>query len=53
MTVDLRRVNQLTKPMFWPLLNIEEVQEHLHGARYFIKIDLKDGYWMILADKTS
>ena len=44
-TVDAREPNNLSDVGQWPMPIMEQVQEHLAGARYFAAIDLKDGYW--------
>jgi hypothetical protein len=44
MCIDYRRVNSLTAGQHWPLPNIEDCVNALHGAKYFSTIDLKSGY---------
>ena len=44
-TVDSREANKISDTYQWPMPLMEQVQEHLHGAKYFIALDLKDGYW--------
>ena len=43
--VDLGDVNAVTKPVNFPIPNIEEILYNLGGARYFLKLDLAKGYW--------
>ena len=51
MCIDYRRVNGLTAGQHWPLPNIEDCVNALHGATYFSTIDLKSGYHqMALSD---
>ena len=51
LVVNLKKANAATFPTYWPLPNIEDVQRYLHGARYFITLDLKNGYWQIRLHK--
>ena len=53
LVVNLKRANAACEPIYWPLPTFEEIQRHLHGARYFITMDLKNGYWQIGLDSAS
>ena len=44
-TIDSREPNKLAIDGQWPMPIIEQCQEHLAGAKYFIILDMKDGYW--------
>ncbi len=45
LTIDCREPNKLAQDGQWPMPVLEQVQEHLHGAQFFIGLDLKDGYF--------
>jgi hypothetical protein len=47
MTVDVRAVNAQTEAMFWPMLMLEVVMDHLQGAKVFFVIDFFKGYWQL------
>ena len=48
MCLDYRQLNQTTIKDRTPLPNIEEMRGHLGKARFFSKMDLRDGYYNIL-----
>ena len=45
MVVNLVKPNGITTPMFWPMPSFEDIQSSLAGAKYFLTLDLKSGYW--------
>ncbi|CCE34872.1 uncharacterized protein CPUR_08811 [Claviceps purpurea 20.1] len=45
--VDYRGINKITVPIRYPIPLIPELQDHLQGARFFTKIDLKSGFNLI------
>ena len=45
--LDYRAINKITVPNRYPLPNMDELKERVRGARYFNKIDLKNGYHLI------
>ncbi|CCE34914.1 uncharacterized protein CPUR_08853 [Claviceps purpurea 20.1] len=45
--VDYRGLNKITVPVRYPIPLIQELQDHLQGALYFTKIDLKTGFNLI------
>ena len=40
---DYRRLNQITTPDWYPLPNMQDLANHLHGATVFSKLDLVKG----------
>lgn len=47
LVVNLKRANMACEPHYWPLPTFEDIQKHFEGAKYFITLDLKNGYWQI------
>ena len=45
LTIDLRPVNAATKPMCWPMPNIESEFSDMKDSRYLISIDFISVYW--------
>jgi len=45
--VDYRRLNAVTIPSRYPLPLMQELQDRVQGARYFTKMDLKNGFNLI------
>ena len=45
MCIDYRQINKVTDKNKYPLPRIEELFDQLRGARVFLKIDLRSGYY--------
>lgn len=51
--IDYRKLNKITKKDAHPLPKIEEILDHLNGARIFSTLDLLTGYHQIPMEKAS
>ena len=51
LVVNLKKANAVCEPLYWPLSTLEDLQQHLDGARYYIVLDLKNGYWQVKLDE--
>ena len=45
--IDYRGINKITVPNRYPIPNMDELKERVRGAKWFNKIDLKNGYHLI------
>ena len=50
---DYRAVNKVTTVDSHPLPRVDDLLDHLKGAKYFSKIDLKSGFWQIPMEESS
>ena len=45
--IDYRQLNNITIKNRYLLLLIEELKDRLYKAKYFTKLDLRDGYYLV------
>ena len=45
--IDYRKLNAITKKNRYPLSRIDELQDRLIGAKWFMAIDIRDAYYRI------
>lgn len=45
--IDLRKLNEATKKVVYPLPHIDDCIETLSGKRYFSSLDMASGFWQI------
>jgi len=52
---DLRALNKITKPMFWPLPTLDDVFDLLSNKnpQFFSHIDMKHAYFQVFLDEES
>jgi hypothetical protein len=51
--VDFRKLNEVIRPMVYPLPRIEDIFDTLEGSAFFTAIDLAKGFWQIALDDES
>ena len=51
--LDFRQLNLITKRQAFPMPNIAEMMDRLHGTKYFSTIDLGNAYYQVELDKES
>ena len=47
MCIDYRKLNAITKKNTYPLPIIEKLQDRLNGAKWFTKLDIREGYYRV------
>ena len=50
---DYRQINRFTKKQRFPLPKVDKILARLKGARYFVVLDLKSGYFQIPLEESS
>ena len=45
--IDFRTINSYTVPDKFPLPRIQDLLRAVRGAKYFVKLDLRAGYWQV------
>ena len=45
--IDYHGINKITIPNCYPLTNMDELKDRVRGSKYFLKIDLKNGYHLV------
>ena len=51
--VDFRALNNITKPLAYPLPLIDDILSLLGRATYFSTLDLRSGYWQVALDEAD
>ena len=51
--MDFRQLNQISERQAFPMHNMEELMDKLHGTRYFSTIDLGNAYYQVELEKES
>lgn len=51
--IDLRYINSVTIPTQWPMPDLEISLPKILGAKYFMTLDLLQGYWQALVSEES
>jgi Reverse transcriptase (RNA-dependent DNA polymerase)/RNase H-like domain found in reverse transcriptase len=52
-TLDLRYPNSQAEQVSWPMQNMEDELASLTGSKYFVTLDLMQGYWQLLLHEDS
>ena len=45
--VDFRKLNEVTRKDAFPLSQIDQIIDHLHGSKVFSNLDLASRYWQV------
>ena len=51
--VDFRALNNITKPLAYPLPLIDDILALLGKSTYFSTLDLRSGYWQVALDEAD
>ena len=51
--MDFRQLNQISERQAFPMPNMEELMDKLHGTKYFSTIDLGNAYYQVELEKES
>lgn len=51
--LDFRQLNKVTERQAFPMPNVEEMLDTLHGTKYFSSIDLGNAYYQVELEKDS
>lgn len=51
--IDFREINKISEKDAYPLPQIDDTLEKLQNAKYFSKLDLKNGYWNVALEEES
>ena len=49
--VDFRKLNEVTKPIAYPLPLIDDILARLGNCQFFTSLDLRSGYWQVKMDE--
>ena len=51
--LDPKGLNRAVQREHYPLPTIEDIAIHLHGAKFFTVLDVKNGFWHVALDEQS
>lgn len=53
MSIDFRKINQVTEKLAYPIPNMESLISRLSKTKFISSVDLKDDFWQIPLDRSS
>src|SRR5436190_8014902 len=53
MVIDFREVNARTQATGWPMPQLDAVVVRMNKSKYFLKLDLFKGFWLLPLDENS